>query len=550
MMLRVDPAVQAETTGEEIDRGCATQGGATRSGAARAKASWPATSLSTSLASARAWWMAFALAAAVRLLCFPFAENKQGDSPMRSLLAEHMNHQPGAGADPRNFFQYGPLPILVMRPFLALDPDARRSSRLPSLLAGLAVFLPFLSLARRMGATSPAALGVVGVALALGALNVQVSTTAASEALYLLFFVTTMDRLHAALSTRRRRDFVLAGLFGSLAAVTRYDMWLSLPAAAVAALWWGPRDRRAVADLGLFLASAALFPAAYLGWLGARTGDPFFFAHFIQHDHATMAAAVSARLGPALARLRQIVIWLLAFATAMTPVPFMVLPSLFWRRPALSPATRVVLASAFAPIGVYLVQGLVLGRFEPLPRFAIVPGAVLLPVAAVRLVEERSIGAPRPAPGGPVGATAAFAVGLAALIAVLAHAGGGRIWGGAESFEAVTRLDGEDRQLARYLERNVRPEEGAFIDPFGFDDIAIAHAARIPLAHVATLAWTRTPSPTLAETRRRSYASWFAALDWSWGKTPIPDWPTGPEGSVRFGRWRVAHYGGPGMPPR
>jgi len=182
--------------------------------------------------------MAFALAATVRLLCFPFAENKQGDSPMRSLLAEHMNNQPGAAADPRDFFQYGPLPILVMRPFLALDPDAPRSSRVPSLLAGLAVFLPFLSLARRMGATSPTALGVVGVALALGALNVQVSTTAASEAVYLLLFVTTMDRLHAAVSTRRRRDFLLAGLCGSLAAVTRYDMWLSLPAAAAAALWW------------------------------------------------------------------------------------------------------------------------------------------------------------------------------------------------------------------------------------------------------------------------------------------------------------------------
>jgi len=536
MMPRVDPASQAETTGDAIDRGTVNR--------VPSAGSSTSTSISTSISPARAWWMAFALAMAVRLLCFPFAENKQGDSPMRSLLAEHMNHQPGAAADPRVFFQYGPLPILVMRPFLALDPDARRSSRVPSLLAGLAVFLPFLSLARRMGATSPAALGVVGVALALGALNVQVSTTAASEALYLLFFVTTMDRLHAAVSTRRRRDFLLAGLCGSLAAVTRYDMWLSLPAAAAAALWWGPRDRRGLVELALFLASAALLPAAYLAWLAARTGDPFFFAHFIERDHATMAAAVSARLGPALARVRQIVIWLLAFATAMTPIPFMVLPSLLRRRPTLSPATRVVLASAFAPVGIYLVQGIVLGKFEPLPRFAIVPGAVLLPVAASRLVEERSARAP----GGPVGATAAFAVGLAILIGVLAHAGGGRIWGGAESFEAVTRLDTEDRQLARFLERNVRPEEGVFVDPlFGFEDISIVHAARIPLAHAATLAWTRTPSPTLAETRRRTYASWFAAHDWSWGKNPIPDWPAA---SVRFGRWRVARFWGAATPSR
>jgi hypothetical protein len=480
-------------------------------------------------------WKVLAFATVIRLAVFPFAENKQGDAPMRSLLAERMNDVRGAAADPRGFFQYGPLPIEVMRPFLALDRDARRSSRIPSLLAGLAVFVPFFSLAQRMGATSPLALALAGIALALGPLHIQVSTTAASEALYLLLFVTTMDRLHAGLTGRRRWDFVLAGVCGSLAAVTRYDMWLSLPAAGAAALWWGPRDRRALGEVALFLGTAAILPAAYLLWLRAATGDPLFFAHFIASDHKSMAAAVSARLGPALARVRQVVIWLLAFATALTPVPFMAVAGVIRARPRVAGPTRVVLAAAFAPIGVYLVQGLVLGQFEPLPRFAIVPGAILLPLAASYLAATRGRRAGRPL----MWQTGAFAVALAIVIGVLAHAWPGRIWGGAESFEAVTRLDGEDRALAGFLERHVGPGEGVFIDPFGFIDIVIVHAARIPAARSATLAWTRTPSPTLAETRARTQASWFAAHDWSWGRTPIPDWPAE---SVRLGGWRVARY--------
>lgn len=520
------PRVYGSNAAEMVQARAATASGSAtdgRAGRAPARVPW------------RDLWKVLAVAAVVRLAVFPFAENKQGDAPMRSLLAERMNDVRGAAADPRGFFQYGPLPIEVMRPFLALDRDAPRSSRIPSLLAGLAVFLPFFSLAQRMGAASPLALALAGLALALSPLHIQVSSTAASEALYLLLFVTTMDRLHAALTGRRRRDFLLAGVCGSLAAVTRYDMWLSLPAAGAAALWWGPRDRRALGEVAIFLGTSAILPAAYLLWLRAATGDPLFFAHFIASDHKAMAAAVSARLGPAVARLRQVVIWLLAFATALTPVPFMAVAGVLRARPRIAGPTRVVLTAAFAPIGVYLLQGLVLGQFEPLPRFAIVPGAMLLPIAASHLAARRG----RRAGSSLIWQTGGLALALAVVIAVLAHAGPGRIWGGAESFEAVTRLDGEDRALAAFLEQHVRPEEGVFIDPYGFTDIVIVHAARIPAARAATLAWTRTPSSTVAETRARTQASWFAAHDGSWGRAAIPDWPTE---SVRFGGWRVARY--------
>lgn len=483
---------------------------------------------------APAAWAVIALALLVRLAVFPFAENKQADAPIRALLAEHMNASAAAAADPRGFRQFGPLPIEVMRPFLAVAGDTRVASRVPSLLAGVLAFFPFFALARRFG-VSPGAQVLAGLGLALAPLHVQVSTTAATEALYLLFLLSTLVWLHDGVALRRRRAFLLAGLFGGLAAVTRYDMWLSLPAAGVAVLAVGPRDRRALVDVALFLGVAAVLPLAYLGWSLEAAGDPFFFVHHITKDHAELAAAAAGRLGPAAARVRQLAIWLISFAAAMTPLPFLGLAcaAAIWRRASV--ATRVALVTALSPIGVYLIQGLVLGEFEPLPRFAIAPGAVLLPLTAAELLRRWGSRSPALLLATTVGVAVAFS----ATIEVLAFARPGRSWSGAECLGPLTRLDAEDRALADFLRTHRRPEEGVFVDPLGFTDIVIIEAAGIPIEKAATLSSTRTPSPTLAATRARTEASWFAAHDASWGRTAIPDWPSD---GARFGGWRVAHY--------
>lgn|GEM_PF-3286282 len=481
-----------------------------------------------------ACWAVIALAVVVRLALFPFAENKQADAPIRALLAEHMNGSAAAAADPRGFRQFGPLPIEVMRPLMAATGETRVASRLPSLLAGVLAFFPFFALARRFGVTARARL-LAGLGLALAPLHVQVSITAATEALYLLFLLSTLVWLHDGVARRSRRAFLLAGLFGGLAAVTRYDMWLSLPAAGVAVLVLGPRDRRALIDVISFLGVAAVLPAAYLGWSLMAAGDPFFFVHHITKDHAQLAAAAAGRLGPAAARVRQLAIWLISFAAAMTPLPFLGLAcgAAVWRQA--STATRVALVTALSPIGVYLVQGLVLGEFEPLPRFAIAPGAVLLPLVAAELVRRWGTRSP----AALLGLTVGLAVAFSATLEVLAFARPGRSWSGAECLGPLTRLDAEDRALVDFLRTHRRPEEGVFIDPLGFTDIVIIEAAGIPIEKAATLSSTRTPSATLAETRARTAASWFAAHDESWGRTPIPDWPSD---GVRFGGWRVAHY--------
>ena len=480
------------------------------------------------------------LAAILRAGIFPIAENKHGDAPMRALISEWMNLVPGAAADPRTYCQFGPLHTTLMRPFLWLDPDAARSSRALSLLAGLAVFFPFLRLARRITA-GPRAVTLAGLALAVSPLHIQASTTASSEALYLMLMVTCLERLLAALDSGRRATFALAGVLASLAAVTRYDAWIDFPVVAVAAWWLAGRRPPRLAGLLIFALCTASLPLAWIAWGARATDDPFFFARYITSDHAHLAAAVEARWGPLWARARQLGIWSLSFVATMG-LPLVVGAGLALRRVArLSAHARLVVIAALTPPALYLAKGLLLLSFEPLPRFALIPGALLLPLAAQALEQRWPDDQRRWSWGGLTAASAAI---LSSLVLLVAWGRPGRIWAGAESFGLLTRLDGEDRQLARYLRAHRRPDERVFIEPMDFNDIVIAHAAGVPAPLTVSLSITRAASPTVAETLARTGARWLAVYDGGpaspgpWAPMLAADWPSA---SVRFGHWRLLH---------
>jgi 4-amino-4-deoxy-L-arabinose transferase-like glycosyltransferase len=396
------------------------------------------------------------------------------------------------------------------------------------LLAGIGVLFPFLALARRLaGDRAPLAL----FALAVSPLHLQASTTAASEALYLLLWVGALERLLAALETGRLRTYAAAGLLGSLAALTRYDAWLALPVTAGVALLVAREGRRRWGGLALFAACAALLPVAWLTWSGWKGGDPFFFAHYIKADHAELAALSQAKYGALLGRLRQVGIWTVSFLGAMTLPAFLLGARALARgwRP-LTPAMRICLAAGLSPPAIYLAQGLALQSFEPLARFAIVPGALLLPLAVAALPERRVAWFR----GAAFASAAAFAI----VVWVIATAGRERIWAGAESMGALTRLDGEDRAVAAYLRAHRPPHAPVMIEPLAFAEIGIAHAAAVPWTESISLIVTRTPRATVQETMRATGARFVVGYDrpGGWPRT-LPDWP---REAVSFGRWRVA----------
>ncbi|MES1205521.1 MAG: glycosyltransferase family 39 protein [Pseudomonadota bacterium] len=470
------------------------------------------------------------MAVVLRLGLFAFAENKHGDAPMRALIAERLVLDAGSAAQPRTYCQFGPLHTTLMRPFIALDRDAARSSRYLSLLAGIAVFFPFSSLARRLVGDRRAAFAAF--ALAVSPLHLQASTTAASEALYLLLWIAAIERLLAALDTGRLVTFVVAGLLGSLAALTRYDAWLALPMLAAAA-WFFPRRAGAparVTGLVAFAVAAASLPIAWLAWGAAAGGDPLFFAHYISSDHAGLAATAAARYGAVLGRARQLGIWALALVAGMTPLGVALsIAAAARRRAGLAPAMAVTLVAALGPPAVYLARGLATQSFEPLARFGLVPGALLLPFAATALPEVR-LSAAR-------WATLLGALAFCATVWLVATAGGGRIWAGAESLGALTRLDAEDRALAAHLRATRPPGARVMIEPFAFAEIGIAHAAGIRWQDAVTLTITRTPRATVRDSLLSTGALLIVGYDrpGGWPRT-LPDWP---RGGRRFGHWIV-----------
>jgi 4-amino-4-deoxy-L-arabinose transferase-like glycosyltransferase len=483
------------------------------------------------------FWAVFALAVVLRVGLFPFQENKHGDAPMRALIAERMVIDPASAARPRTYCQFGPLHTTLMRPFLALDREAPRSSRYLSLLCGLAVFFPFFAFARRLVGEGRAPLAAF--VLAVSPLHLQAATTASSEALYLLLWVSAIERLLAALETGRLRTFAVAGLCASLAAVTRYDAWLALPMVAVAAWWFarGPDWARATRGLAVFALCAAIFPALWLVWGAAASDDPFFFAHYISSDHAGLAATAAARYGPLLGRARQVGVWALAFLAAMTPAGA-ALATIALRRGAraLSPAMRVTIVAALGPPALYLAQGLLAQTFEPLARFALIPGALLLPLAAGVVPLERG----RAFRLGALASAAAFSL----AVWLVATVGRERIWAGAESMGALTRLDGEDRALAAHLRAIRKPGQRVMIEPFAYADIGIAHAAGLPWTEDVTLIMTREPRATVRDSLLSTGAELLVGYDRLGGwPSRLAGWPPG---GARSGHWIVIGRSTPG----
>ena len=424
---------------------------------------------------------------------------------MRALVAERMVIDPASAAVPRTYCQFGPLHTTLMRPFIALDPLAPRSSRYLSLLAGIAVLFPFLAFARRLVGQRGAELATF--MLALSPLHVQASTTAASEALYLLLWVCALERLldgarlPAPADVRGRRAARVAG--------RRHALRRVAGAADHGAGGVRVRDARPARDParpGGVLAVRGVAADRVAG-VGRARGRRSAVLRALHHDGPRRAGGGRRRPVRPAARSRAPARDLDARVRRGDD------PARGAGRGDRARARAARRRRAEPRRACHRRCGSSSWRRSGRRRFTWRAGCCSR--ASSRWRASRSSPGrcccrwPRPrcrprrrARAGFVVATAAAAVAFSIVVWLVAAVGRDRIWAGAESMGAVTRLDGEDRELARWLRAHRRPHEPVMIEPLAFADIGIAHAAGVPWTEAITLIVTREPRATVADSLR------------------------------------------------
>lgn len=310
------------------------------------------------------------VAALVRALAFPFAEDLWGDAPVRLELVRRWVEAPALFWSYRDVFQFGPLPTHLAGP-LALIAGPWWGPRLLVFAGGVAAAWLAARVGRRLGGESVGL--AAGLAVALSPLLIQASVTFASEALYLAFALGCLDRLLA-------RDLLGLSLCAFAASTTRWDAWLWLP---MVGLWLVVRARPEQRLETLVKASAlALGPLSILA-ANAFNGDALAPLRHVSEEHVRLAAQAQAQYGVLPWRLAMLFWWPMALLLVLTPgFGLWTLYSLVdgarrrldeW----ISPKAGVAGLGLLAP-ALYAFRSVFLGTFWPMTRFATGPAAFLV----------------------------------------------------------------------------------------------------------------------------------------------------------------------------
>ena len=371
---------------------------------------------------------------------------------MRALIAERMVLDPASAANPRTYCQFGPLHTDAHAAVPRARPRRAALVALPVAARGLAVFFPFLALraAASCGERARRAGGVRAGRLA--AAPAGVDDRGQRGALPPALGRRARAAAGRAGDGRGCATFALAGLLASLAAVTRYDAWLALPMVAAGRLVLrapaasrGARTR----GLALFALCAALLPVAWLAWGAARRRRSALLRPLHlersrrprRHGRRPATAPLLGRRAPArrlgagvrrrddAARRRAGGRRARARGAARSSPAMRRGAGRRARRrpPSTSPRGSCCRASSRWPASRSF-------RARCCCRWR----SQRVPLERARAV-SRSARSPRPRRCSP------------SRCWLVATVGRARIWAGAESMGALTRLDGEDRALAAHL---------------------------------------------------------------------------------------------------
>ena len=461
----------------------------------------------------------YAIALAARALPFFFGFEHYGDAPVRIEVAERWALAPHLWRGFAEAYQYGPLHLSLIGWALRILPDRFVAPRLLSLVCGLACIWLLWRITERIAGEAAAL--VATCALALSPLHIQVSTTGASEAVFLALFLGCLETLLAG-------GVVVPALLLGAAGLVRYDGWLYVP--LISALFWRERGTLRTA---LFAAVAAA-PALFWLWVNWKfTGDALAPIHHINRDHQQLAEMGVRFFGQARYRLYCLVYWPIAISGIATPVVGVAAIAGAWRtlskradawralwtgsasRTAPAPSADPgrggsglrscmrsdawrIAALAWIPAAYFTFRAAVLADFRPLSRFALVAATLSLPFAwgAFESPRDAPQDSPRRWPR-PRVARAALVLGAVVLVATpvtlaaLSWNRDGALAEWARPLSPISSLPPGVAQAARWLRANVRDDDTILLDGvWDYLDVPLAFAVNLPDERWARLSWT------------------------------------------------------------
>ncbi len=422
-----------------------------------------------------------------RLLLMPFNENFYGDAVARTELAERWLREPhlitsyGDGA-----FQFGPLHLYLVGFALKVMPDKALAGRLVSLLFGVLAVVPLFSLTRRLFGWRA---GVwAGLAFSVWGMHVQMSTTAASEALSLFLMLWVFALFAEGLDENRLGPLFAAAAVLNLACATRYDAWMFIPLLTVGLLLWG-EDRIAAITRAVGFGLLCLpFPLLWMQGNELAHGDPFFPIRAVDQFHADWVREGLLRVGELRYRLESLGFWPGVALLSLSPGVALLGMVGMWRSWRERPDVRWLVLAAVVPAAYFTFRAAVLLDFQPLGRFTVTELALLLPFVVPGLESlGRGAGARKVLAG--VSAVLALAVPLAMGLYTFRADGGWR-----DSFRPVSPTSTNPvpvMQVARFLQAEVAARGGAAVldaDP-GYLDLQLAFFSGLPDERLARVRW-------------------------------------------------------------
>lgn len=437
------------------------------------------------------WLLGVLLAVALlpRLLLLPVNENFYGDAVARTELAQRWVSAPhvitsyGDGA-----YQFGPLHLYLMGLALEVVPDKALAGRLVSLLFGALSVLPLFAFTRRLfdwraGAWACLAFSVWGM-------HIQMSTTAASEALSLFLMLWMFALVAEGLDENRLGPLFGAALVLNLACATRYDAWLYVPLLSVALCFWG-EDRVAAITRALGFGLLCLpFPLLWMQGNEMAYGDPFYPMRVVDQFHADWVKEGLARMSTWRFRLENLGFWPGVALLTLSPGVALLGAVGMWRSWRARPDVRWVVLAALVPTAYFTFRAAVLLDFQPLGRFTVTELVLLLPF--VHAGFEACVGARAPwVRRSLAGVCSVLAVALPLAMGLYTFRADGGLRDSLRPVSPTSTNPVPLMQVARFLHDEVAAQGGAAVldsDP-GYLDLQLAFFSGLPDERLARLRW-------------------------------------------------------------